>query len=227
MIAEVLSLGSHTGMQKIREVKRFASPAPLPQALTWDGRNFWLGSLETSRLYKIDPESWEVVWETEAPGLPFGVVSIGDELRVLCGETEEDYRFIRRCVPGQGIDEDFKQPCPDDTGSQLSFDGQNLRVSQWYNQSVLTLNDEGDVTGKLVAPHGICGQVIVGDILYLATTDEEEAGDYWITQIDLSNPDLPAKDVALIPFPARSLAFDGKSFWTNHRANHEAVCFEI
>ncbi|MEA2690302.1 MAG: hypothetical protein QOD51_2909, partial [Candidatus Eremiobacteraeota bacterium] len=33
------------------------------------------------------------------------------------------------------------------------------------------------------------------------------------------------EDVAIIPFPARALAFDGERFWTNHREADQIVAF--
>jgi hypothetical protein len=60
---------------------------------------------------------------------------------------------------------------------------------------------------------GLCRR----SLLYLATTDEEEKGDYWITRVD-PRPATPViTDLARIPFAARALAFDGERFWTNHR----------
>jgi hypothetical protein len=144
---------------------------------------------------------------------------------VLCGETPEDNRIIRRCVPGQGFDGEFALPCPDDTGSQLAFDGTHLYVSQWYNQRVLRLNAAGEPDRIIPSPHQICGQTLVGDFLFLMTTDDESTADYFLTKINLAT--LEATDVARVPFPARALAFDGVNFWTNHREAHETVCFSI
>ena len=214
-------------MKQITEIARHASPANLPQALTWDGSSFWMGSLDTQRVYEIDPERWEVKSETRAPGNPFSIVAFGDELRVLCGESDEDNRYIRRFAPGEGFDADFKIQCPEDTGSQLSYDGKALRVSQWYNQLVLTLDDAGQVTRSFKSPHEICGQVMVGDTLYLLSTKDESTDDYWITKVDINSAEPTATDVAKIPFKARSLAHDGRYFWTNHREIHETVCFSI
>jgi len=147
------------------------------------------------------------------------------ELRVLCGETPEDNRIIRRCLPRAGFDEKFALPCPDDTGSQLGWDGQRLHVSQWYPKKLLMLDDKGKIERTINVPHGICGQVIVDGVYYLATTDDERTIEYWLTRVDPRPATPKIEDLARIPFPARALAFDGKNFWTNHRAQHQIVCF--
>jgi hypothetical protein len=39
-------------------------------------------------------------------------------------------------------------------------------------------------------------------------------------------PEQPKiEDLVRIPFAARALAFDGKSFWTNHREQNQIVSF--
>jgi len=212
-------------MKDIEEIQRLASPAPKPTSLAWDGSILWMGSRQTKRIYGINPATWAVVWETAAPGTPYGIASMEGELRVVCGETAGDNRFIRRCIPMHGFDGKFAIPCPDDTGSQLGYDGRRLHLSQWYPRKVLALGADGQVERVISIPHGICGQVFVGGLLYLATTDEEEKGDYWITRVD-PRPAMPViTDLARIPFAARALAFDGERFWTNHREQNQIVSF--
>jgi len=212
-------------MKDIQELQRLASPAPKPQSLAWDGATLWMGSRETRRIYAVNPVTWTVGWETAAPGVPWGMAAVGGELRVLCGETTEDHRIIRRCVPGVGFDPQFRLDCPDDTGSHLGYDGQRLHVSQWYPKKVLALGPDGKVARTITAPHGICGQVIVGHWLYLATTDAEETTDYWLTRLDLREAAPHGTDLARFPFAARALAFDGTRFWTNHREQNQIVAF--
>lgn len=213
-------------MNAIHELKRLASPAPKPQSLAWDGSTLWMGSRETKRIYQIEPTSWRVLWETAAPGTPWGMTVVGADLRVLCGETVEDLRILRRCVPGRGFDSEFRISCPDDSGSQLGWDGRRLHLSQWYFKRVLVLDDQGKVERVIPVPHQICGQVIVGDCIYLVTTDDEETTDYWLTRVDLRPATPKIDDLAHIPFAARALAFDGVNFWTNHRERNEIVSFE-
>ena len=212
-------------MNDIQELQRLASPAPKPQSLAWDGATLWMGSRETRRIYAIDPTTWTVGWETAAPGTPWGMTAVGEELRVLCGETADDNRIIRRCLPGHGFDGKFGIPCPDDTGSQLGYDGRRLHVSQWYPQKVLALGDDGEVERVIDVPHGICGQVFADGFIYLVTTDAEESTDYWLTRVDPRPATPQIEDLARIPFAARALAFDGTHFWTNHREQNQIVSF--
>lgn len=212
-------------MKDIQELQRLASPAPKPQSLAWDGTTLWMGSRETKRIYAINPTTWTVGWECAAPGTPYGITVVGSELRVLCSETTEDHRVIRRCVPGQGFDPDFALPCPDDTGSQLSYDGQRLHVSQWYPKKVIAVAADGKPERVIAAPHGICGQVFVDGMLYLAGTDAEDTLEYWLTRMDLRGATPVIADVARIPFQARALTWDGTKFWSNHREQNQIVAF--
>lgn len=212
-------------MSPIKELARHTAPADLPQSLAWDGESLWMGSLATKRIYQIDTQSWTVKYEVAAPGLPYGMVSVGEELRVLCGETAEDHRNIRRLMPLHGFDTAFKLVCPDDTGSQLSYDGETLHVSQWYNQKIHALSPNGGVTKSYDSPRGICGQTIVGDFIYLISTAAEETNDYYLGRIDIETGAY--EDLATVPFPARALAHDGQHFWTNHRAGGETIRFQL
>ncbi len=212
-------------MDDIQELQRLTSPAPRPQSLAFAGSHLWMGSRETRCIYQIQPGKWTVEWETAAPGTPWGMTFVQGELRVLCGETEEDHRIIRRCVPGQGFDPEFALLCPGDTGSQLGFDGEHLHLSQWYAQRVVRLNAHGEIGKIIPVPHQICGQVIVDGFIYLVTTDDEETNDYWLTRVDARGETPLSVDLARIPFAARALAFDGERFWTNHREQHEIVAF--
>ncbi|HZY97291.1 MAG TPA: hypothetical protein VFE35_09325 [Candidatus Cybelea sp.] len=184
-----------------------------------------MGSIETSRLYAIDPRQWTLIEEDKAPGKPWGMTVVGDELRVICGEGEDDDRIVRRFLPGHGFKNQGSFRCPDGTGSQLSYDGTWLYVSQWYNRRLLALDDLGNVTRRIDVPHQICGQCYVGGSFYLVTTDDEETGEYFLTKV-AANGATKSEDLACIPFAARALAYDGSQFWTNHREANQIVAFE-
>ncbi len=220
--------GMETTLKTITEVMRMPSPAPRPQALAADGDVLWMGSLGTCRLYSIDIAHWTVREETSVPGKPYGATVMGDELRVLVSEGDDDHRIIRRCIPGHGFKSEGAITCPDDTGSQLAFDGDRLYVSQWYNKKIISLDASGKTGSVIDAPHGICGQVIAGGVFYLLGTDDEDSDTYFLTRIDARGGGTPkVEDIAHVPFQGRALAYDGTRFWSNHREKHEIVAFTV
>jgi hypothetical protein len=214
-------------MKTIKEVMRMLSPAPRPQALALDGTTLWMGSLETCRMYEIDATHWTVRGETSAPGKPWGTTVMGDELRVICGEGGDDTRIIRKFIPGHGFKDQGAIPCPDDSGSHLSFDGDRLYVSQWYNKRILSLDEQGKVGSIVQAPRGIAGHCVHEGLFYVLNTDDEDTDQYFLTRIDARNGSPKVEDLAHVPFQGRGLAFDGQRFWSNHREQNEIVAFTI
>lgn len=212
-------------MQDVTEALRLPSPAPRPQALAFDGEKLWMGSIETNRLYAIDPRQWTLIEEDDVPGRPWGMTVVGDELRVICGVGEDDDRVIRRFIPGHGFKSQGSIECPDATGSQLSYDGTCLYLSQWYNRRILGLDEQGSIVRTIEVPHQICGQCFFEGNFYLVTTDDETTNEYFLTRVS-TNGHPRSEDLARIPFAARALAFDGARFWTNHREANEIVAFE-
>jgi hypothetical protein len=212
-------------MQDVNETLRLPSPAPRPQSIAFDGEKLWMGSIETSRVYAIDPRQWRVVEEDRAPGKPWGMTVVGDELRVICGEGADDDRFIRRLVPGHGFKTQDVIACPDYTGSQLSYDGMRLYVSQWYKKRILGIDERGNIVRTIDVPREICGQCYVDGTFYVLTTNDEHTNDYFLMKASVNGGQPRFEDVARVPFAARALAFDGSRFWTNHREQNEIVAF--
>ena len=210
----------------MKEALRLPSPAPRPQAIAFDGDRLWMGSVDTSRVYAIDPHQWTVLEEAPAPGKPWGMTVVGDELRVLCGETSEDHRRIRRFVPGHGFKSSALE-CPDDTGSHLSYDGMRLYVSQWYEKRILGIDETGAVVKTIELPRGICGQTFADGAFYAMTVDDEDSTDYFLTRVTVNGGAPSIEDLVRVPMQVRGLAFDGTRFWTNHREFNEIVAFTI
>ena len=212
-------------MENVVELFRLPSPAPKPQSIASDGTTLWIGSRETWRLYAMDRLTWLGRDEGAAPGAPWGMTVVGDELRVIYGEGDDDDRVVGRFIPGRGFQEHDRFRAPDGTGSHLGWDGDVLYVSQWYNQRILGVDAHGAVLSTVHVPHGICGVCVTGGVFYTVTTDDEEHGPYWLTRVDARGAAPVCHDLAIIPFPARGLAFDGERFWTNHREADEVVAF--
>lgn len=214
-------------MEKVVETSRRKAPFEKPQSVAFDGTSLWIGSIATNKVYRLNQQTLDVSYEVDAPGKPWGMAHAAHELRVICGEGSDDDRYVRRLLSERGFAGSDGFRCPEGTGSQLSFDGKQLFVSQWYNQRLLGLDERGNVTETIDVPHQICGQTYVDGAFYLVTTEDESTTDYWITRVTRSSGKPRFEDVAHVPFAARALAFDGNLFWTNHREAGEIVSFRL
>jgi hypothetical protein len=211
-------------MQNVKELERHPSPGTRPQPLAIQGKTLWAGSWDTDHLYAIDPRTWHVREEVAAPGKPYGLATIGDELRVVVSIGEEDDRYLYRFIPGQGFDAESKTACPDFTGSQLASDGTTLYLAQMGNRRILALDANGTVLREIALPTRCAGMGFRASTFYMISADEEFENLQLATlDVQVNNPTLAP--VAAIPFDARSLAFDGTSWWTSHREASEIVSF--
>jgi hypothetical protein len=211
-------------LASIDELQRIPSPGPAPQALACDGSDIWVASAETHRLYGLRGNTGAVFEEAKAPGCPIGMVVTGDALRVVTSE-HHDSRYIRRYIVGHGFKTDSLS-CPDDAGSFLAYDGDNLFLSQRFNLRILQIDMWGEVQRTIAAPRQICGMVIVNACFFLMTTaDRDEPDDYRLIRLDARKPEPQITELARVPFMARSLAWDGAKFWTSARTANEIVAF--
>jgi hypothetical protein len=113
-------------------------------------------------------------------------------------------------------------PCPDFTGSYLSYDGSHVYVSQWYKHRILKLDGTGNILENYDIGAEICGHTFFGSAIYVLRGTEQGKEDWRIARLNLETPDH-IKDLAKVPFECRSLAFDGSNFWSNHRVANEIV----
>src|SRR5690242_12255109 len=212
---------------RIREKRRLPSPATTPQALAWDNSRkvLWMGSRDLRRIYRIDPANWTVLDEQGAPGIPWAAVALNGELRFTIGEGAEDDRYVYRYAPETGFSKLFA--CPEFTGSYLSFDGENLYLSQWYKKRILKLDSNGKVVREIAVGAEICGHTFANGSIYVLRGQEHPNEEWQIARLD-PDPEKPkVEDVAIIPFASRSLTFDGELFWSNYRAKDNIVSFAL
>ena len=211
----------------IIEGGRFPSPAPAPQALAWDGSKLWMGSRDLRRIYVIDRKTWEVFDEKEPPGIPWAAVATNGTLRFTIGEGPNDDRYIRRFVPDVGFSEADKIACPEFTGSYLSYDGENLYLSQWYNHRILKLDANGNIVRVIDVDAEVSGHAFVDGMVYVLRGTEQNGESWTIARLNPWEEKPEVKDIAIMPFACRSLTFDGTNFWSNHRAANEIVSFAL
>lgn len=208
----------------IHELDRLPSPAPTPQSLTWHKGELWVGSRDLRRIYRLEPKSWTVLEEAEAPGTPWAAVSAGHDLWFTLGEGAEDDRYLRRYLLGEGFS-NHRVACPELTGSYLSYDGTDLYLSQWYKQRILRLDTDGNITREIIVGAEISGHVFVDGSIYVLRGTEQGEGDWHIARLNLSGMSPQIEPLARVPFQCRSLACDGQHFWTNHREADRIIRF--
>jgi DNA-binding beta-propeller fold protein YncE len=208
----------------INELLRMPSPAPKPLGLAFDGTKLWMGSRETNRIYAIDPATWTASDEGVAPGSPFGMTVVGDELRVVLGHGEADDRAIHRFIPGHGFKSE-SLACPEHIGAHLAFDGDTLFLTQATHKRILALDGQGNVIRTIDLPRRPVGMTIVDGNFYVIDADDEFEN-LCFNKVDAHGEQPVVTQLATVPFEARGLTFDGSRFWTSDRDNNQIVAFE-
>lgn len=217
-------------MKEVSNVERHTSPVVTPQALAWDGEQFWLSSRDTGALHKVNAGSFTLREEIDAPGLVWACTLTEDGWRFTIGKGLNDDRYVYRYSDKEGWRKLFA--CPELAGSYLSFDGEHLYLSRWYKGQILQMDDSGNLLRTIDIGAEICGHTFADGILYVLRGRENadvagKAEDWRIARLDVREKTVEVEDLATIPFAARSLAYDGRRFWSNHRAANEIVSFRI
>jgi hypothetical protein len=217
-------------MNPVKVMECRPSPMVTPQALAWDGAQFWLSSRDLASLCKIDRERWEVTEEIDPVGIVWAGVLTNDGWRFTIGKGLNDDRYIYSYNERDGFRKLFA--CPDFTGSYLSFDGKHLYMSQWYKGQILEYDEDGNIRREIGVGAEICGHTFVDGMLYVLrgreNKDVPNKSEEWrIARLDPRQDAPSVEDLATVPFASRSLAFDGATFWSNHRAANKTISFLI
>ena len=122
--------------------------------------------------------------------------------------------------------------CPDFTGSYLSFDGKHLYLSQWYTGDIHQVDDTGNLSRTVNVGAEICGHTFADGLLHVLRGKENKdvpnkAEEWRIARLDPAEKTPKVEDLAQVPFASRSLTFDGKNFWSNHRVANETIAFAL
>ncbi|HEY1883344.1 MAG TPA: hypothetical protein VGG51_09940 [Candidatus Cybelea sp.] len=213
-------------MNDVRELVRKASPGGRPQPLAYRDKRLWVGAWDTDRIYAVDPATWKVVDEVEAPGRPYGMAVLGDEIRVVVSIGADDDRYFYRFVPGKGFDDASKTPCPDFTGSHLAAHNGTLYLLQMGLRRILAFDERGAIAREIPLPTR-CGGIGVRDGDFYMISADEEFDNLTLATLDVGLPSPQAVPIAVLNPEARALTFDGKAWWTSYREQNEIVSFEI
>jgi hypothetical protein len=212
-------------MKAIKEQQRHSAPTVTPQALAWDGKQLWISSRDLGTLYKVDRSALKVSDEIDAPGIVWAAVATNGPMHFTIGKGLNDDRYVYRYNSKNGFTKLFT--CPDFTGSYLSYDGANLYLSQWYEKRILKFDEKGKIVRKIDIGAEICGHTFVDGLIYVLRGQEKPNEDWRIARFDPREETPKIEDLATVPFAARSLTFDGKNFWSNHRAGNETISFSL
>ena len=212
-------------LPSITETQLRQAPTKTPQALAWDGRALWMSSRDLGTLHKIDTTKWESVEEVDPPGVVWAAVASNGAMYLTIGKGLNDDRYVYRYSAKDGFRKLFA--CPDFTGSYLSYDGEAVYLSQWYEKRILRYDDQGKITRTIEVGAEICGHTFVNGTLYVLRGVEKPNEDWRIARLDPREEKPKVDDLAVVPFAARSLTFDGERFWSNYRAADTTIAFTL
>jgi hypothetical protein len=212
-------------MQTTERLERRPSPATRPQPLAYLDGTLWMGSWDTDRIYAIDPSAWTVRREFEAPGKPYGITALGNELRVVVALGEDDDRYLYRLLPESGFDLDSKTACPDLTGSYLAAKGSTTYLGQMTLRRILVLSTDATVEREIVLPTRCAGLAFGPDGRFFMISGDHELEHLQFGTLDITRNDPQFESIRPLPDEARSLAYDGSSWWTCLRDRNEIASF--
>lgn len=213
-----------THMQTTEKLQRRPSPATHPHPLTYLKGTLWMASRDTDRVYAIDPLSWNVRQDIEAPGKPYGIVAVGDELRVVIAHGDDD-RYLYRLTPDRGFDLDSKTACPDLTGSYLAAAGSTIYLGQMTLRRIVVLKADATVERAIALPTRCAGLSFGPGGRFFMISGDAELEHLQFGTLDVARADPQFESIRPLPDEARSLAYDGSVWWTCLRDANEIASF--
>lgn len=206
--------------------RRYRAMLPQPQGLAVAGARIFVSFRENPQIFTLDLSTSRCELWAVAPNPPWGLAASENRVWAVCSYGPDADRHIVE-FDAAGNLHPSPTRCPDGTGSYIAFDGRVLFLSQWYEQRVFRLTDTRAFEPLIRTTRGICGIAADRGTLTLLTTADEDTLEYHLERYDSGDPDAACVDVATVPFRARSLAWTGTEYLTNHREGGEIVAFSI
>jgi hypothetical protein len=213
-------------MQTTQELKGRPAPAHRPFGLAITGVTLWSGSWDTDRLYAIDTQDWQVRKEIEAPGRPYGIVTLGDELRVVVAHGEEDDRYLYRVRDG-AFDLGSKTPCPDLTGSFMTVRGSEIYLGQMHYRRILQLTPDYEIQREIALPTRSAGFSFGPDGRFYMISADDEFENLQFGTLDVTQDNPQFESIRPLPEAARYLLHDGAQWWTSLRDENQIATFTV
>ena len=185
-----------------------------------------MGSWETDRVYVMDPQTLEVRDEIQAPGRPYGIAAIGDELRVVVAHGDEDDRYLYR-LRDDAFDLASKTSCPDLTGSFMTARGSTIYLGQMHYQRILEMDSDYAVRRQIALPTRCAGFAFGPDERFYMISADDEFENLKFGRLDIAQDRPQFEVVRSLPDEARYLVHDGLTWWTSLRDANEIGTFTI
>jgi len=187
-------------------ISSFPSPGNKPTGLTWDGNHLWNADTETNKIYKIDPQTGEVVFSI--PG-PAGATINGlawDGSYLWCSDNENDRLY--QINPGDSsITYIIYLQSTSPRG--VAFDGNYLWYQDSGGKSIFKIDPATDsCIDTLISPGGY-NRGLTWDGKYLWSTDRDKNEIYMVepvTGIVIMILDAPGTY-------SYGLTYDGEFLW--------------
>ena len=212
-------------MQRASElISRRPAPANRPFGLAMFEGSLWVGSWDTERVYATDPRALKVRSEIRAPGRPYGIVPIGDELRVVVAHGEEDDRYFYRLRDG-AFDLASKTPCPDLTGSFMTAKGSTIYLGQMHYGRILEMSADYAIVREIPLPTRCAGFAFGPDGRFYMISTDDEFEDLKFGTLDIAQERPEFEFIRQLPEAARYLLHDGSTWWTSLRDANEIATF--
>jgi hypothetical protein len=146
-----------------------------------------------------------------APGRPVGLAATDEgRLAAVISHPETDNRTIHFFDLASRTWLEHPIRCPDDTGSNLAWDGGHLWLSQRHNKVLLQLHPDGTAKHVIDIPDEITGFSWIGATAWLNLRVEKG-----VSEISRLGPGaIRPTTVERIDGSLVSLAYDGNGFWT-------------
>jgi hypothetical protein len=210
-------------MQSTSRLERRPSPANRPFGLAkLDGR-LWVGAWETERLYVMDPQTFQVLEEIQAPGRPYGVSSVEGELRVVVEHGEDD-RYLYRVRDGDFVG---KTPCPDLTGSHITARGSTIYLGQMHYGRILEMDSDYAIRREITLPTRCAGFAFGPDSRFYMISADDEFENLNFGTLDIAQDRPQFEQLRPLDSEARCLLNDGPTWWTSLRDANEIATFTL
>jgi hypothetical protein len=211
-------------MQTTSDVNRRPSPANRPFGLEKFEGSLWMSSWETDRLYVMDLQTLQVRSEIQAPGRPYGMAAIGDELCAVVAHGDEDDRYLYRVRKG-AYDLASKTPCPDLTGSYMTARGSTIYLGQMHYQRILEMSSDYAIHREIALPTKCAGFAFGPDGRFYMISADAEFENLRFGTLDVTQDRPQFESIRPLPDEARCLLHDGSRWWTSLRDTNEIATF--